>query len=414
MNIAYVSPFPPDTSGIADYSALLLPALARRLDVRVVRRGRTLPRDVDLVVYHIGNDVDAHGWIVRLLERRRGIVVLHDFVLHHLIAGLTVGRGDGESYLRAMEQEAGVAGRLLGHGVLDGRVPSLWETRPQDFPLVGPILARADGVIVHSSYVARRVRMREYEGRIWRIPHPAWQAPPPRPTPLPRRGRTVVGCFGHLNVSKRLPQLMEAVGRLRAHGRPLLLLLAGSVTPGLELEERAARFGLEPGRDLLRLGRVPENRLWNLLYATDICVTLRHPTMGETSGMAIRALSAGRPLVVSDCGWFGELPRGVVAKVPVDTWEVDTLTAILERLTDDAQLRQDMGLAAAEYVRSEHDLERVADLYAAALEQAAGGTAVLDDVLRHIAGGLDDVGMRARDPELALIGERLQEIGLGN
>ena len=40
MKVAYFSPMPPERSGIADYSALLLPALGDRLDVTVVKRGR--------------------------------------------------------------------------------------------------------------------------------------------------------------------------------------------------------------------------------------------------------------------------------------------------------------------------------------------------------------------------------------
>src|SRR6185295_3514173 len=155
------------------------------------------------------------------------------------------GAGDGEAYLRALEAEAGIAGRLLGHGVLDGSLPPLWETRPQDFPLVDPVLARADGVIVHSSYVGRHVRMRRYEGPVWQIPHPAWTPPARRSIPLPSRDRTVVGCFGHLNTAKRLTQLLEAVARLRSRGHAVLLVLAGTIAAALEIEERAARLGLE-------------------------------------------------------------------------------------------------------------------------------------------------------------------------
>ena len=55
-------------------------------------------------------------------------------MLHHLVAGLTIGRKDGPGYLAAMERDAGVPGRLLAHGVLDGRVPPPWETRPDEFP----------------------------------------------------------------------------------------------------------------------------------------------------------------------------------------------------------------------------------------------------------------------------------------
>ena len=412
MKVAYVSPLPPEPSGIADYSALVLPALAKALDVDVIRRGRRPPRRTDVVLYHLGNDAEAHGWIFGLLGRQRGVVVLHDFVLHHLMAGLTVGRGDGEAYLGLLEAEAGIAGRLLGHGVLDGSIPPLWESRPQDFPLVDSVLARADGVIVHSSYVARRVRMRRYEGPIWHIPHPAWDVPPRRPFPLPNRDRTVIGCFGNLNASKRLPQLLEAVARLRAEDRRVLLVLGGSVAPGLELADRAARLGLEEGKDLLLLGRVAEDRLWDLILASDVCVALRRPTMGETSGMAIRALSAGKPLVVSDIGWFAELPGGVAPKVPADDWEVDTLTAILGELCADRSLRERLGRSALEYATREHRLERVANLYAAALEDAAGKSAVRDEVARRVAESLQDVGVQAADPEVAVLGSRMAELGL--
>ncbi|MCS7008018.1 MAG: hypothetical protein NZL88_10745, partial [Gaiellaceae bacterium] len=119
MRVAYFSPMPPERTGIADYSALLVPALRERIDVVVVRRGRTrAPRRVDVCLYHIGNNPDAHAWIVDALRRRPGVVCLHDFVLHHLAAGLTIGRRDGHGYLDLMEREHGVLGRLLAHGVL--------------------------------------------------------------------------------------------------------------------------------------------------------------------------------------------------------------------------------------------------------------------------------------------------------
>src|SRR5213595_3577931 len=81
LRVAYFSPMPPERSGIADYSALLLPALRRRLDVGVVARGRKRPpRGTDICLYHVGNNPEAHGWIVEALRRTPGVVVLHDFV----------------------------------------------------------------------------------------------------------------------------------------------------------------------------------------------------------------------------------------------------------------------------------------------------------------------------------------------
>ncbi|MDQ2984970.1 MAG: hypothetical protein M3R70_13770, partial [Actinomycetota bacterium] len=105
MKVAYHSPLPPERSGVAGYSALLLPALRERVEVEVVQRGRRASGDADVALYHLGNDPDAHGWIVEELRRRPGVVVLHEVALHELIAGLTLGPGDREGYLDAVERE---------------------------------------------------------------------------------------------------------------------------------------------------------------------------------------------------------------------------------------------------------------------------------------------------------------------
>src|SRR2546427_65035 len=83
-----------------------MPALAQRVEVVPARPGRLrrAPK-ADLSLYHVGNDPEAHAWIVAELRRRPGSVVLHDFVLHHLVAGLTLARGDSRGYLDALERE---------------------------------------------------------------------------------------------------------------------------------------------------------------------------------------------------------------------------------------------------------------------------------------------------------------------
>jgi glycosyltransferase involved in cell wall biosynthesis len=411
MRVAYHSPLPPERSGIADYSALLLPELARRLDVAVARPGRRgQPRGADVALYHVGNDPEAHGWIVEALRRRPGIVVLHEFVLHHLIAGLTLARRDVAQYLAAMEREAGLPGRLLGLGVVDGCIPPLWETRPEDFSLAGIVLDSAAGLIVHSRYVEERARAAGYEGPVWRIPHPAW--PPPDVEAAELEGDPVIACLGHLNPSKRIPQLLEAFARLR-EGRPgARLVLAGAAAPRLDLDARLRRLGLDGDPAVVREGYVDERRLWQLLAACDVCVSLRSPTMGETSGIALRALSLGRPLVVSDVGWFAELPDDVAVKIRPGEREVDELAAALERLVGDEEERTRAGGAARTHAEREHALPRVADLYAAALEEAAGGGVVEEAVLAELAAAAAEVGIEPGGSEAAELGGRLRETGL--
>ena len=166
MKVAYFSPLPPSRVGDR---RLLGAARCRRSRARRGRGGaspagtrpsptRTSP------LYHIGNDPDAHGWIVDALRRRPGVVVLHEFVLHHLVAGshdrprkaARLSRRDGARRRRS-------PAACSVYGVLEGRVPPLWEVRPEDFPLAGEMLDRAHGLIVHSHYVERaraRARLR--------------------------------------------------------------------------------------------------------------------------------------------------------------------------------------------------------------------------------------------------------------
>ena len=345
MKVAYYSPLPPERTGVADYSALLLPALQRRLDVVPIGgRRRRRPRDADLSVYHVGNDPEAHGWIVEALRARPGVVVLHEFVLHHLVAGMTLARRDVASYLAAMEAEAGLVDWLLALGVVDGFIPPLWDTRPEDFPLAGPILEASEGrgLVVHSRYVEERALELGYRGPIWRVPHPA-----------------------------------------------------------------------SPAAAVILRGYVPEDLLWSLMAACEVCVSLRAPTMGETAGSASRALSLGKPLVVSDLGWFSELPDAVAVKVPVDEREVEMLAAALELLVSREDVRTTVGRAAREYAEREHGLERVADLYAAALEEAAGGDVVRDAVLHEVAAAASDVGIAPESREADEIAVALREARIG-
>jgi glycosyltransferase involved in cell wall biosynthesis len=412
MRVAYYSPMPPSTSGIADYSALLVPALAARIDLRVVDGPGREPGGCDVALYHVGNNPDAHGWIVEALRERPGVVVLHEHVLHHLVAGMTIAVGDRDGYLRAMQRDAGVVGRLLGHGIIDGVVPPVWDTRPGDFPLCGEVLDHAQAVIVHSHTVERAIRERGYCGRVHRVAHPAW----PRPIIDPDEALAGIdgplfGAFGHLNAAKRVPQLLAAFERVVGQLPSARLILAGSEAEGLHLDAAIAAVEERYPGSIVRLPYVDEARLWNLIAACDICVCLRHPTMGETSGIAVRALTCGRPLIVSDVGWFSELPDDLAVRVGVGSDEVAELASAMIGLADDPERRSRMQAAALQYAGETCAVEHVAESYRRALVEAAGGDLVRANVVADVSRALADVGIGADSAEIDRIAARLREAG---
>jgi glycosyltransferase involved in cell wall biosynthesis len=324
---------------------------------------------------------------------------------------MTIGRRDGHGYLDAMEREHGVVGRLLAHGVLDKRIPPLWENRPEDFPLAGEVLSLATALVTHSAYVRDRARSTGYTGRISIVPHPAFPVPDVAPAGV--TGDPLFGTFGNVNSSKRVPQLLEALARARRDRPGASVLLVGAPSPGFDLDRRLQRLGLDAG-GTIREGYVDEARLWALMKACDVHVSLRSPTMGETSGTAIRALSLGKPLIVSDVGWFAELPDDVALKVAPDVDEVASLVAALELLSTRPDVRQAMAEAALELGRTTHALDRVADLYVAAFEQAAGGATVSDEVLGDVSRAAADVGIEPGSADAHEIAARLAEVELGD
>ena len=414
MKVAYFSPMPPNTSGIADYGALLVPELRKLVDVEVVTQPRRgMGKGCDLALYHVGNNPDVHGWIIEALRERPGLVVLHEHVLHHLMAGMTIAVGDQEGYLRAMQRDAGVVGRLMAHGIIDGIVPPVWESRPMDFPLCGEILDLATGLIIHSETVEQAVLVRGYAGPIFRIPHPAW----PKPTVLEDEALAgvagpIFGAFGHLNTAKRVPQLVEAFAQVVATNPDAKLLLVGSAAEEIHVDSRLAELAEQHPGSIIRLPYVEEVRLWNLIATCDVCVCLRYPTMGETSGIAIRALGCGRPLVVSDVGWFSELSDDIAIKVPTGLGETDALADTLRLLAGDAPRRTAMGVAAEQYAEGELDVERVAELYRRAIVEVAGGGAVRSQVVNDVAAAVQGSGLLANTAELSLIAGRLREVGI--
>jgi len=408
VKVAYYSPLPPDRSGIADYTAHLLPALEQRLEIVVAKPKRRAPA-CDVALYHVGNNPDAHAWIAEALHKRPGIVVLHDVVLHHLVAGMTIGAGRPDDYLDAMQRDSGVVGRLLAHGVVDGLLRPLWEDRAADFPLTMWVVEPATGIIVHSRFAERWVRELGYSGPVWRIPMPAWQVP--AVVAEAERPEVVIGCFGHMNNAKRIPELLDAFRELIVRRPEARLVLAGSQSPGFGLEELLAVRGL--AGSVVHHDYLAEESLWQLIAESDILVNLRSPTMGETSAMVVRALSLGKPIVVSDVGWFSELPDEVAVKVPVGEGGEEALLEAMERLASDAAYRQRLGQAAADWARREHDLDRSADLYVAALEESLGLRDVERAVLGDVATAAAELGVDPDSPELSDVAERLGEVGLG-
>jgi len=107
MRIAFFSPLPPTRSGIADYSAALLEPLSKIVHVDTFcEKSHFDPSQYDIAVYQLGNN-PHHEFAYEAALQHPGVAVMHEANLHHLIAHLTIVRGDWDAYLKEVEFDAG-------------------------------------------------------------------------------------------------------------------------------------------------------------------------------------------------------------------------------------------------------------------------------------------------------------------
>jgi glycosyltransferase involved in cell wall biosynthesis len=187
--IAFVTPLPPLASGIADYSAALLPHLAVHFDITIfaepgsrlavpdadlpVRPLDALPaaharRPFDAVLYQLGNNGDFHAGAYRMLSRVPGIVMLHELVLHHMVRELTLVAGDRDGYLEEIRYCCGRSGYLLAKRSLDTGTPfDVWS-----YPLFERVVDASRGVLVHSEESRRRVLASRPQAAVEVVPSP--------------------------------------------------------------------------------------------------------------------------------------------------------------------------------------------------------------------------------------------------
>lgn len=327
MRVAMLTPLPPARTGIAHYSAMLLPALRERLDIEAFdeKDMTRYRRDAyDAVFYQLGNN-PHHEFIYREAVEHPGIAVLHDMVLHHLIVEMTLARGDVEAYVESLRASHGEAGAAWARGRAVGL-----HTEMGNFllPASVDVANRSRAVIVHNRYARERLQSLGVTTPIHVVPHPhdtetsvVSRAALRRRFGFEDRHR-VIGVFGFLTSAKRADVVLEAFRIAQQQDSSLRLLIAGEPAPDIDVTSIA-------GPGIVVTGYVPDDELSGYFEAADRLVNLRYPTAGETSGTLIRAIAAGKPVAVSDYAQFAELPDGVVVKIPLGRGEVEALVRFL-------------------------------------------------------------------------------------
>lgn len=380
MRLAYFTPLTPQRSGLSDYSEELLPHLGELADIDVVvgayqptndailRRFRVIRTTeflreagiYDSVIYQLSNNLNQHSYMIPSLRAVPGIVVLHDYCLHYLVLGLTLLRGDMRSLKEILKPLHGSRTDALVRKLLFSAID------PLEISFARPFIEMSKAVIVHSEYARQRVEAD--------FPHKAVAA-------IPMGTVDVAGGAAKLlkkkydfcdddfilvsattsAYNKRLSLVLTAVLALRSRFPQLKLVILGG-GPLSPQEKRLIEHSLVRSA-VVQTGWLPADVYGEYIHLADAVVDVRYPSGGETSASLVRAMAAGKPLVVSAQGSFMEIPDECCIRIPVNGSETENLTQALESLIVNPEQKLILGRASREFFASKLQLRQAALSY---------------------------------------------------
>lgn len=390
-SIAFFSPLPPLESGISDYSVDIIHALAKTFDIDVYiddgytpdqlpdERIHVLPhvkynerrKKYRETVFQVGNSL-FHDYMWPYIQKWGGLVVLHDYNLHGVLQAKFLGKQNKpEEYRKALmedltEQECRVCMDAVGNWAKLDTVRTKYEVN-------GYIINHADKIVVHSDDAKKKLLERNIGRSVRRIRSYA-KIEPMKSTKEAKEemgidpDHIVLAAFGGVHETKRAIPILHAFAKLREDYDSVYLIFGGKLDKGLESEFNNTLHELGIEDQVKVTGYQDLDTFLKYMDAADICLNLRWPYNGETSGSLMRMLAKGKCIVVNDIGSFSEIPDHAVIKLPsaenlTNEQEIRNIHETLQELCGSEEMRQTISSNARQFAEKELDVDIIAREY---------------------------------------------------
>ena len=420
MRIAFFSPVRPQKTGIADYSEReLLPYLSKYCDIDVYIDQGVKPTNPDLInnfeffsydqykknahnydipLYQMGNN-EYHAFIYDSLLKYPGITVLHDIYLHGLLWSQSLAKGDPKRYISEFEYCYGNRGvKIAQNAIRCGVYPEFTH------PLIKRIIDKSAGVICHSEFGIKKVFTEQPDSICTVIPQPFTPESelcisnrsikdPILKIPGIEDKFPIIMSFGFISAHKRYDVILEVFKKFLESHPDAFFVIIGQDNIGLP--HKIHELGLE--KQVIITGFVSDDNLVELLNIADFCINLRYPTAGETSRSVLQIMSLGKPVIVSNVGWFSELPDNTCLKVDVDSYQNTILLDFFILLSDNRMVRTTIGENAREYIIKNHSPENVAKQYYQFIRGVLNGDEMIENTISR---NFLDLGLTDYEDEL--------------
>jgi glycosyltransferase involved in cell wall biosynthesis len=387
--LAYVSPLLPDQSGIANYSADLLPFLNKHYKIEVivpdgvsddewVKKNCTVRSVVwfkkhcaqyERVLYHFGNSM-FHSHMFDLLKNIPGIVVLHDFYLSGVLENMDSSNLVPNIWTKALYYSHGY--KAFAERFKEKNINQIINK----YPISLEVIQDAVGVIAHSEN-ALKLAKDWYKNNIsdWEI------IPLLRNTKISgsrkvarenlgiKKNDFVICSFGFLAPSKYSLILIEAYLKSKLiHNENCHLIFVGNNITGEYGDKLISTIAKSGYSKRIKITGWIDNKIYkSYLLASDLGVQLRTLSRGETSGAILDCLNYGIPSIINANGSMAEIPDHITLKLPNEFSERQLIEA-LEKMHDDVKFRTQLGINARNFILDFHDPIKCANRYAISIE----------------------------------------------
>ena len=387
--VAFVSPMPPEKTGVADYAVRVLPTLLPYFDVDVIVQQeqvalppelqhlrwydaawlRSHAAEYDHIIYQFGNS-PFHSHMLPLLRDHPGVVVLHDFFLSSMLMYEQVSGGMPGVFHQAL---------LSGHGyaaLQTSLAPGGMDAARDAYPCNLEILQQASQVIVHSDYAGTLARQwyGPQAGRDWSMAQLPRAIPAVHDRAAARRALgigedTFLVCnFGFVAPTKHCLELLQAWLASSLHQEQRCELVFVGANHGGDYGQRMLDAIRAAGaQERVRIsGWTSDEDYLHYLQAADLAVQLRTISRGETSGTVLDCMIYRLPTIINANGAMAEFPHDAAWMLP-DLFSQDELVHALDTMYRDDACRQRFGQAAFDLMQVRNSPERVGRMYYDAL-----------------------------------------------
>jgi ubiquinone/menaquinone biosynthesis C-methylase UbiE/glycosyltransferase involved in cell wall biosynthesis len=391
MRLNWFSPLSPAKTGIAVYTARILPSLCRRAEIILwtdqeawdpslenyaeVRRYR--PEQIPwaelnrapMSVYNIGNNRLFHGSIWQVSRLHPGVIILHDRCLQNFFAGLYREQWhDYDGYVTQMERYYGQTGRQDAEMFWRGGLTI--EYMVGRYPLTPLAVDNALGVLVHSEEGLDDLKANTLCPVAYTpLPYPASPRPPESRGSAGRGWgsppyRIIV--FGYIEVNRRLDALLQALAGLPEREQ-FHLDVYGQLWDEGYVHSQIESLGIT--ELVTSHGFVSEAELDAALATSHLGVNLRYPTMGEASLSQLQMWDHALPTLVTRVGWYAKFPESAVAFIRPG-YEIEDVQAHLRAFLHNPQRYAALGEHGRRILEREYGLEGYAHALSELVEEA--------------------------------------------